>query len=100
MPQSMTGFGGAEGPVGTERIRIEIRTVNHRHLQVQWKLPTELQSHQSTEAPHISPSREEVTRNCLEAHRKLMEISPANIPKFKEVAQFLAEDLKKLKSEK
>jgi uncharacterized protein (TIGR00255 family) len=40
----MTGFGGAEGPVGSERIRIEVRTVNHRHLHVQWKLPAELQA--------------------------------------------------------
>jgi anti-sigma B factor antagonist len=43
-----------------------------------------------------TPSKEEVTRNCLEAHRTLMKINPANIPKFKEVAQFMAEDLKKL----
>lgn len=40
-------------------------------------------------------SREEVTRNCLEAHKILMEIAPGNVSKFKEVAQFLAEDLKK-----
>ena len=47
-----------------------------------------------------TPSKEEVTRNCLEAHRTLMKINPANIPKFKEVAQFMAEDLKKLTGEK
>jgi anti-sigma B factor antagonist len=49
-----------------------------------------------TSVPAEKPTREEVTRNCLEAHKLLMEISPANIPKFKEVTQFLAEDLKKL----
>ena len=43
-----------------------------------------------------APTKEEVTRNCLEAHRTLMNINPANIPKFKEVAQFMADDLKKL----
>ena len=48
--------------------------------------------------PGPPPTREEVTRNCLEAHKVLMEIDPANVPKFKEVAQFLAEDLKKIKS--
>ena len=42
------------------------------------------------------PTKEEVTRNCLEAHRTLMKINPANVPKFKEVTQFMAEDLKKL----
>ncbi len=55
---------------------------------------------ESTEArPHeaVSASREEVTRACLEAHRTLMQINPDNIPKFKEVAQFLADDLKRLK---
>jgi uncharacterized protein (TIGR00255 family) len=39
----MTGFGTAEGAVGAERLRVEVRSVNHRHLQVQWKLPYELQ---------------------------------------------------------
>jgi anti-sigma B factor antagonist len=44
-----------------------------------------------------NPSREEVTRTCLEAHQLLMEINPGNVSRFKDVAQFLAEDLKKLK---
>ncbi|HEY5914959.1 MAG TPA: STAS domain-containing protein, partial [Verrucomicrobiae bacterium] len=44
-----------------------------------------------------APTREEVTRACLEAHRTLMEINPANVSKFKEVTQFLAEDLKRIK---
>jgi anti-sigma B factor antagonist len=48
-------------------------------------------------APTGKPTREQVTRNCLEAHRILMAIDPANVSKFKEVAQFLGEDLKKLK---
>ena len=45
-----------------------------------------------------NPSREEVTRACLEAHQTLMDINPDNVPKFKEVTQFLAEDLKKVKA--
>lgn len=45
------------------------------------------------------PSKEEMSRNCLEAHNLLMEINPDNIPKFKEVARFLAEDLQKMKEE-
>jgi len=43
------------------------------------------------------PTKEEVTRACLEAHQTLMQISPQNASKFKEVAAFLAEDLKKAK---
>ena len=45
-----------------------------------------------------TPTREEVTSACLEAHRTLMEIDEKNIERFKEVTQFMAEDLKKLKT--
>ena len=45
------------------------------------------------------PSKEELSRNCLEAHEILMRINPDNIPKFKEVTRFLAEDLQKMKEE-
>jgi hypothetical protein len=38
----------------------------------------------------------EVARTCLEAHRTLMELNPGNAQKFKDVAQFLAEDVKRL----
>ncbi len=40
--RSMTGFGAADGEVGGGRLRLEIRTVNHRHLSVQLKVPGEL----------------------------------------------------------
>jgi anti-anti-sigma regulatory factor len=46
-----------------------------------------------------SPSREEVTRTCLKAHKTLMELNPDNVPRFKEVAEFLARDLQKIKTE-
>ena len=49
-----------------------------------------------TPAP-LNHSKEEVTRACLEAHRTLMDINPANVSKFKDVAQFLAENLKSRK---
>jgi uncharacterized protein (TIGR00255 family) len=38
----MTGFGAAEGPAGGGRLRIEIRTVNHRYFNLSTKLPGEL----------------------------------------------------------
>jgi anti-anti-sigma regulatory factor len=44
------------------------------------------------------PGRDEVKVTCLEAHKTLMEINPENVSRFKELTQFLAEDLKKLKS--
>jgi anti-anti-sigma factor len=43
-------------------------------------------------------SKTEVTRNCLEAHITLMGLKAENVQKFKDVAQFLAEDLKRLES--
>jgi anti-sigma B factor antagonist len=44
----------------------------------------------------IQPTQEQVTRTCLEAHRTLMAMSPENVGRFKDVTQFLAEDLKNL----
>ncbi len=43
-------------------------------------------------------TKEEVTANCLDAHRTLMDINPANVPRFQEVTEFLASDLKKLRA--
>lgn len=46
--------------------------------------------------PADQVNRTETTRTCLEAHKLLMEINPANVSKFKDVTRFLEEDLKKL----
>jgi uncharacterized protein (TIGR00255 family) len=40
----MTGFGAAEGPVAGGRLRIEIRTVNHRYFNLASKLSGDLAS--------------------------------------------------------
>ena len=53
---------------------------------------TQPRDHATTEA-----TREDVTRTCLEAHKTLMDLNPGNISRFKDVAAFLAQDLKKLK---
>lgn len=53
---------------------------------------------ESHEHAPVKPSKEEITRACLEAHRTLMEINPKNASKFKDVAAFLSEDLKRNKS--
>jgi anti-anti-sigma regulatory factor len=56
-----------------------------------------------TPTPVLAPadaSPEELTRTCLEAHQTLMKINPDNIARFKDVAQFLAEDLKRLEAAK
>lgn len=40
MVRSMTGFGLAEGTVGSARVQVEVRTVNHRFFSPSLKLPT------------------------------------------------------------
>ena len=50
-----------------------------------------------TPAP-CNASKEEVTQACLEAHRTLMDVNPENVAKFKDVTQFLTEDLKRMKA--
>jgi uncharacterized protein (TIGR00255 family) len=42
MIRSMTGFGTAEGAVGTARVSVEIRSVNHRFFSPSIKLPSSL----------------------------------------------------------
>jgi len=44
----------------------------------------------------INPSHEQITRTSLEAHQTLMAMNPENVARFKDVAQFLAEDLKSI----
>ena len=59
--------------------------------------PLELPGDLKVSTPQATnPTREEVTRTCLEAHQTLMAMNPENAARFKDVAQFLAEDLKSL----
>ena len=49
--------------------------------------------------PEISnPSHEEITRTSLEAHQALMQVNPENVARFKDVTQFLAEDLRSIEN--
>lgn len=45
-------------------------------------------------ATSTNPTREQITRTCLEAHESLMSVNPNNAARFKDVTRFLAEDLK------
>jgi uncharacterized protein (TIGR00255 family) len=40
----MTGFGAATGPLAGGRITVETRSVNHKHLSIQCRLPVSLQA--------------------------------------------------------
>ncbi len=46
------------------------------------------------EMPCPAQSRQEAAPMILEAHENLMEFDPRNIPKFKDVVEFLREDLR------
>ncbi|MGN6837851.1 YicC/YloC family endoribonuclease, partial [Neisseria sp. P0022.S010] len=39
---SLNGFANAAGECGGKRINVEIRAVNHRYLDVQFRMPAEL----------------------------------------------------------
>lgn len=47
MPRSMTAYGSAEGPTVLGQLRLEMRTVNHRFLEISTRLPEELRSLES-----------------------------------------------------
>lgn len=53
-----------------------------------------------TPAASLQPSKTEVTKTCLQAHETLMALNPQNVAKFKDVARFLAEDIRRLEAEK
>lgn len=50
----MTGFGAGEVTLGSHTLRVELRSVNHRHLDVRVRLPAELSE--------VGPLVEEVVR--------------------------------------
>ena len=83
-----------------ERIRdlLENLGVSHLFRTIAAQLPVAEGQFQAISAAAEQPSRVELTRNCLEAHRLLMSLNPGNVGKFKDCAQFLAEDLKKLEA--
>ena len=65
--------------------------------QGQVTLPEGAETHDLTPA---RPTSEQCKRTSLAAHQLLVQINPANASKFKDVVAFLAEDLKKPKTDK
>jgi len=57
----MTGFGAGEGTAGGGRLRVEIRTVNHRFFNLSAKLPSDL-------APLESQLRDRLRRDLERGH--------------------------------
>jgi anti-anti-sigma regulatory factor len=79
-----------------ERITELLESLGVLHLFRLTQGPLQVPDFAATQALSTScPTREDVRRACLEAHETLMQINPQNANKFKEVAAFLTEDLKK-----
>ena len=106
----LAGFGLQINGDGTEEsdAKIELSNPNARvsellenlgvlHLFKVTEGPLRIDCQETVRHTPCNPSREELTRACKEAHDTLMEINPDNVPKFKEVTQFMAEELKKIK---
>jgi anti-sigma B factor antagonist len=104
----LSGFGLKLNPAGTSEQGIELLNPNTRVAELlenlgalhlfkiisgALQLPDDVKA--CTPQP-ANPSHEEITRTSLEAHRTLMAVNPENIARFKDVTQFLAEDLKNL----
>lgn len=71
-----SGNGGGNGSLGVGRI--DLNGVAKEGLQ---------------EMPCPVPTRTEAAPTILEAHETLMKFDPRNVPKFKDVVEFLREDL-------
>jgi len=105
----LAGFGIKLNPKGAPAERgIELLNASPRvaellenlgalHLFKMTAAPLQLPADVKTCTPEsINPTHEEITRTSLEAHQTLMSMSPENVARFKDVAQFLAEDLRSL----
>ena len=89
--------GGIELHNPTPRVAELLENLGTSHLFKVTKGPLQLPDDTKTSTPDsINPSHEQITRTCLEAHQTLMSMNPENVARFKDVAQFLAEDLKSL----
>ena len=65
MIRSMTGFGQVDHMIGDEPLEIEIRTVNHRHLDLRVRVPRFLAALEAKVKGHI---RERLERGRVEVH--------------------------------
>ena len=65
MIRSMTGFGQVDHVIGDQPLEVEIRTVNHRHLDVRVRVPRFLAALEATVKGRV---RERLERGRVEVH--------------------------------
>jgi anti-anti-sigma factor len=105
----LAGFGLMRNPGGaSDKCDIELANPNARVSELLENLgvlplfkvtvgPLQLPGDVEACTPELgSHTQKEITQTSLEAHQTLMAAHPDNVARFKDVAQFLAEDLKNL----
>lgn len=94
-PQGAPAEKGIELVNTTARVSELLENLGTIHLFKLTNSPVKLPDDVKACTPEsIKPSHEQITRTSLEAHQTLMSMNPDNAARFKDVAQFLAEDLK------
>ncbi len=96
-PKGATNERGIELNNASERVADLLENLGTVHLfrltQGNLKLPDDVK----TCTPEtINPSHEQIARTSLEAHETLMAMNPENVARFKDVTQFLSEDLRNI----
>jgi anti-anti-sigma factor len=106
----LAGFGMKLKPAGEEGIELYnpntrisdlLENLGALHLFKVQNTPLQMPGEVKVCTPDSSnPTHEELTRTSLEAHQTLMEVNPENVARFKDVTQFLAEDLHNIEKRK
>jgi hypothetical protein len=106
----LAGFGMKLNPAGEKGIELYganarvaelLENLGALHLFTVVNGPLQLPGEVTTRTQETSnPTHEEITRTSLAAHQTLMEVNPDNVARFKDVTQFLAEDLRNIENRK
>jgi anti-anti-sigma regulatory factor len=91
--------GGRQGTIDLVNLAPQVRLqLDNLFVLDQFQLvdctPTTPDAYQ--QIPGAPPDKADLCRLMLEAHRTLMDANAANVPKFKQVAEFLEQDLHRL----
>ena len=96
-PQGATAEHGIELHNATQRVSELLENLGAAHLFKMTSGELQLSADLQANTPEsIHATHEQITRTSLEAHLTLMAMNPENVARFKDVTQFLAEDLKSL----
>ena len=98
MIRSMTGYGEAEKEVAGFSLRVELRSLNHRFLDISLKLPQELSSYEELIRGEV---KKRISRGRIDIFVSLKPISGKvlTLEVNEEAVREVADSLKKLKKE-